>query len=281
MIADGIHENVSFEEYLKIEAINASSLRHASRSMAHVRAALDGLIESDTKKTRFGTLVHTLALEPASLDERYVMDPGPERFPTKDGASSENYRATKAFKDWAKEQLGRLIISAEELAQAKRCVEAVKIHPESAALFGEPGQSECTIVWEDPATGVRCKARIDWLTSVIVDLKTTQDASRFETSIMSWHYDVQAAFYRRGILAITGELRGVALVAVESEQPHGVRAAEVDPEEINRADMMINEWLGKVRVCQESGVWSGYEPTPFWRMPRVREVVAAEETATF
>lgn len=267
----GVYPGVPFEDYVRIEAINASSLVYARQSMGHVRAALDGKLGCETKATKLGSLVHTLVLEPLTFDGRYVIEPDDlSVFRTGKGEISKTPRSTSAYSDWVKAQAPRIVLTAEENAEAALCAAAVLEHADARRLLTADGVREVVIVWVDQATGVRCKIRVDWLGDFVADLKTTASVSEFEWSIGNYDYDVKGAFYRRGVAAATGTSKDVALVAVETSGYPAVRASILDPSDLDEADTLIDKWLEDVRICEMSGHWPGPESPAVWRCRRRR-----------
>jgi hypothetical protein len=55
------------------------------------------------------------------------------------------------------------------------------------------------------------------------------------------------------------------LIAVESDEPFGVRAAPFDDLQMDEADARIDSYLEQVRTCQLSDVWPSYESPTTWR----------------
>lgn len=104
---------------------------------------------------------------------------------------------------------GKVPLLPKEKAQVDAMAEAIRQHPDAGTLFA-PGMGvpERSIYWTDPATGVRCRVRPDWLiirpdVTVIVDLKTTTDANPDACSkaIESYSYHQQGALYIDGVQA--------------------------------------------------------------------------------
>lgn len=273
----GIYPGIPFDEYLTIKAVNSSALRLARKSMAHVKAALDGKIGVESKATDFGTLVHTLVLEPATFEYLYVIDPGAEAFRTAKGEVSKNYRNTSAFSEWAKTQAGKEIVTPEDLARARAAAAAVAANPRACELLSiddETAEAEVTVIWDDD--GALCKARVDRLGRYIADLKTTADASEFERSIGKYDYGIQAAFYRRGVQRALGIELDFAIVAVESTEPHGVRAAPMLNMDLDAMAPVVERYLTDVRRCMLADTWTGYESPEAWTIPEWSQERAEE-----
>ena len=108
-------------------------------------------------------------------------------------------------KRWVAEQkaAGKECVSAKHLQAAKdMCEEVHKLPDFQRAIDG--AQFETSIVWTDPDTGLRCKARLDvWQphTGQIADAKKVSRSAhpdKFEREVWYYRYHCQAAFYRDG-----------------------------------------------------------------------------------
>src|SRR5688572_27676231 len=68
MNSPGIHYDLSFADYARIPALNSSVLKWGhppSGSMLHLKAAIDGEIETeDSRDRKFGRALHVRLLEP-------------------------------------------------------------------------------------------------------------------------------------------------------------------------------------------------------------------------
>ena len=104
---------------------------------------------------------------------------------------------------------GKVPLLPKEKKQVDEMAAAVRRHKDAGPLLA-PGMGipERSIYWTDPATGVRCRVRPDWLIvrpeiTAIVDLKTTTDANPEACSkaIESYSYHQQGALYVDGVQA--------------------------------------------------------------------------------
>jgi exodeoxyribonuclease VIII len=157
---------------------------------------------------------------------------------------------------------------------------AIYAHPAAAMLLGLPGKAEQTFMWTDAATGLECKCRPDWMTddgSIVVDLKTTEDASPagFKKSIANYRYHVQAAFYLHSLEQATGVCpEQFIFIAVEKKPPHAVAVYAADPEMIKTGWHTAERDLDAIAQCRKLNRWPGYneaiEPIslPPWMRPR-------------
>lgn len=104
---------------------------------------------------------------------------------------------------------GKVPLLPKEKQQVDDMAAAIRQHPLAGPLFAPgSGIAERSLYWTDPATGVRCRVRPDWLKqlpgmTLAVDLKTTKDASPDAVSraIRDYSYHQQDAFYTDGIWA--------------------------------------------------------------------------------
>jgi PDDEXK-like uncharacterized protein DUF3799 len=130
---------------------------------------------------------------------------------------------------------GKTMISCADFDRIAGCTEALKSEPRLAKVL-EEGRPEVECFWQDPETGVDCKCRFDWLSNVILDLKTFQQKARksIDESVADaiwWEgYLKQGWFYTEGEMlerlktVPSTVIRKPFLFAfVESELPHEVR----------------------------------------------------------
>ena len=85
---------------------------------------------------------------------------------------------------------------------------------------------EIAIVWDDPETGLRCKARIDFVSeydgwTVVGDLKSSINAApkQWARAVANYGYHRQAAFYLDGCNAISPHDRLFAWIIQEKDDP--------------------------------------------------------------
>lgn len=270
--APGIYENVSFADYLAWDCISNSSLQAALRSMLHYQQRQPS---EETPAMRLGTLCHTGRLEPSAIYWRYVVMPDLTVGLLNDaGQPYDNPRATKAYKqrvaEFTKQHAAKQIVTQEEFDRMVGVVSALDRNRMSHDWFTATGPVELSVVWEDPVTGLRCKGRMDkWASSygVVVDLKTTRDCLRFAAQIADRHYHRQGAMYVDGLKAATGATARFAMVAVESEPPHGVMAAPLRQADLERGRDEYRCLLKQIAEARNRGVWPGYSNPAEWCLP--------------
>jgi exodeoxyribonuclease VIII len=173
---------------------------------------------------------------------------------------------------------------------------AVHGHPAAAYLLSLPGKAETTHMWTDEATGLQCKCRPDWLVddgSLIVDLKTTEDASPagFRKSIANFRYHVQASWYLDGLEHATGRRpEQFIFICVEKKPPHAVAVYAADVEMVAAGQVTATRDMLLLAECRDADYWPAYSDQietislPPWMRPRPDgsvPMVAPEQIETF
>lgn len=158
------------------------------------------------------------------------------------------------------------------------------------------GAPEQTLVWGE-AGDVWCRARLDWMEMspglIVTDLKSTgQSANPFGLGrkIADMGYDVQAAFYRRGLKALgleDGRRPATFRFAFfEDEPPYALSVCELDAMSMDWAHRKVERAIAAWRMSMQSGRWSGYPPMiarlelPAWSLAQAAEAeISAEQTS--
>jgi exodeoxyribonuclease VIII len=247
MMAELIH-NLPFADYLAIDAVSNSGLKHFARSPAHYRHAIANQKPS-TPTQALGTHVHGLLLEPDAY--RYAVAP------TVDKRTKAGKAELSAFISASK---GAHVVSEEQHALALAMRNAVFAQPYARALFGAI-QPEVTAIWE--RDGIKRKARFDIVQNeypVIVDLKTAAeaDATGFARSAGRYRYHWQACWYAQAADACGLGERPMVFIVVESEPPHGVALYQLDRDAIDAANYRIDRLLEQFAECRERDDWPAY-----------------------
>ncbi|MFH8804107.1 PD-(D/E)XK nuclease-like domain-containing protein [Streptomyces sp. NPDC017936] len=187
-------------------------------------------------------------------------------------------------------EAGQVPLLAKEWEQVQAMVAAVRQHPQAGPLFAGKGIAERSIYWTDPATGIRCRVRPDWLKllpalTLCVDYKTTTDASPavVQKAIEKYSYHQQDALYCDGIHAAGLAPHGVRFLFVFQQKapPYLVTVRELTDgdREIGRAR---NERALRIYAdCERAGMWPDWTgPTddiPFINLPTWAAIRQTEE----
>ena len=254
---------MTFAEYLEIEAVNWSTLKEARRSPLHYRHRVENPKE-DTTRLALGRATHTAVFEP----DRFLLD-----YALFTGAR----RAGKEWDECCKANRGKTILKAEEYATCLAMRDAVRSHPVAGPALAPPGEAEKVLTWEDPKTGLPCKARLDWWrVGLLSDLKTTVDVSprRFGMVAERMGYHGQMAFYRAGLIANGLDAPPPRIIAVEAAPPHDVAVFRLDDDTLYAGEALVAELLALVAAGRFSGKWPGQcqeeiaLELPVWAFPQ-------------
>jgi hypothetical protein len=204
----------------------------------------------------FGSAVHQLALG----------DPE-DRLLIVDAATWRGKEAASA-KAEARAQ-GLIPVLARSMKDIRATAEAVRSHPLASRLFSD-GQPEASLFWTDPATGVRCKCRLDWLPDnrtgrvILTDLKTSRsaDPQTWAKSAADYTYHQQAANNLDGVRAL-GITKHAAFrfVVVETRPPYLLSVVELDDEALALGAALNHQARLIYKQCTDSGEWPGYAET--------------------
>ena len=247
------HQGLSNEAYHALPAVSPSQLKVLARSPLHFfdqYRAEDRERPEPTPAMLLGTALHTAVLEPELWDSTIAVPPH-----TFD-------RRTKVGKELAvefeRQSAGKIVLSPDDAAQVKRMANAVRTHPAAKFLLDLPGRREASYTWTDAATGLACKTRPDWHSDdrrIVVDVKTTIDASRveFAKSMANFDYHVQAAWNQTAL-----DAEQFITIAVEKARPFAVAVYPVSGAVIAAGQRRIDAAMTLLAECQASGKWPGY-----------------------
>ena len=244
--------------YRAMPGLNKSSIEQILRCPLEYKLGLETPTEA-TPAMAFGTIVHSMILEPETVDSLYhVMQ------------ASATTKAGKAERAQAIEE-GKTIVSAADFAKAKAMQARVQAHPAASWLLGLPGHSEVSMFWEMQTEDGRtrqCKARADAIAHVpgageiIIDLKTHSGAvspAEIEKTVARFGYHRQAAWYADGYERITGRpCVGFYFIFISTAAPYLVTAGKMGDEAqaVGWGDCLKAEKI--LHECEESGKWPGY-----------------------
>ena len=245
------YSNLPASEYHSWDALSASGAKMLLRSPAHYLAAKEKEREP-TPAMKFGTLVHAMVLEPETVDAEFIAQPKLDKRTTAGKQQAELFAATNA---------GKTIVDFDDFQRAQRVAESVRSHHLYNDLL-KGASVEQSFRWEQH--GVPCKARMDAIQGpVIVDLKTTQDASPdgFARTLASLKYYVQAAHYLDGYMHETGmEAKDFIFIAVETEAPFAIGIYNLDMVALEAGRHKMALAAEAYKASQSMTAWKGYAP---------------------
>lgn len=256
------HSAMSINRYLELPGESASAIKDMITSPLLYRWRRDhGRPDADA--LRVGRAAHTAVFEPHLFAEGYVVWRGKVRR----GHKWDAFRV---------EHQRRTILTPPQYETALQIGGAVRSHPIARALLDDQGEAELAITWTHQRTGLACKARLDWLCSALVDLKTTRDPSpaMFASQVARLGYHVQLAVYGAAVAALGMESRRPKLIAVQNVPPHDVVVYDVPDDVLVIGEQKAESALDLIASCRDAGAWPGiarYEELtlrlPAWATP--------------
>lgn len=188
----------------------------------------------------------------------------PESLLASNGAASTS--AAKIFIAEAREA-GLIPLKQAEIDEIDAISESVLAHPGAKSLLEQEGDSEASVFATDPDTGVRMRARFDFLPDftvddpVAVDLKTGLDASAegFAKTAAQHRYDIQQEWYLLTYGLATGDFSlQMSFITVEKTPPYLVGVYRLGLDFQQMAHKQVLRALATFKACTENDLWPGY-----------------------
>lgn len=299
LVPDGIHHLLDEKVYRRDPAIAISDLKEMNISPAHFWSKkFGGYRTEQTAAQATGTLTHLSILEPDEYSKRTVLEPvDAPRKPTAaqinaKKPSEETIAAIKWWDDWNKENAGKTILSAEELAQISGITNGVYMNPDAVELMAG-AKKEVAMFKTIVVNGqrIRIKGKADIIcdpkgknATVIADIKTVDrgyaNPDDFAYSIKKWGYAQQAAWYidlynalTCGDDPFTTEVKkdGWVFIVAEKLPPYVTITLALDPMAIETGRVINQRHLATLAECFKTGVWErplhgkrGFVTIPEW-----------------
>jgi len=185
---------------------------------------------------------------------------------------------------------GGIPLKQAEMDQVEGMAAALRAHPLAGPLLAPgTGLAEQSLYWTDPATGVRCRVRPDWLKqlpglTLAVDYKSCADASptAVSRSIRDYSYHQQDAFYIDGIQAVLApEQVRFVFVFQSKTAPYLITVRELQQQDRDIGRARNDRALRIYAECTATGIWPDWTgPTteiPQIGMPSWDTIRQAEE----
>lgn len=152
--------------------------------------------------------------------------------------------------------------AAEVTAMVAAARDQLAAHRADPPLFAD-GRAEQTLVWQEG--DITCRARLDWLRddrAAIDDYKTTgrsaNPAAYSGRTLYELGRDVQAAFYLRGVRALTGAEAAFRWAIQETTPPYALSVVAPGPAVLALAGKKVEYAIHRWRQCLDSGQWPGF-----------------------
>jgi len=181
-----------------------------------------------------------------------------------------------------------------QMDQVEEMAAAARRDPVAGPLLAEgTGEPEVSFFWIDGPTGVHCRARLDYLSSlytkdgrlIILDYKSCRSAApaKIERAILDHGYHMQAPHLIDAVVN-TGHAEDAVVLFIfqEKEPPYLVTVVEPHPISAVWVGRELNDKARRVFAkCSAANVWPGYASDiveidlPIWEQQRMQRVVNA------
>lgn len=273
-VTPGVYPSMPAVQYHALDGASNSRLTQLMRSPAHLKAYL-AEPKKDTTALRIGRAAHSAILEPDDFDASFTVADRCQAITKAGGQCNNSGLAFHSDLGWlcgvhTKNVPGefdsrRIIVPPADYAMCVGIRDSVLASASACALLSGDGDAELTLVWDDVASGVRCKGRLDRhaphiSSGCIVDVKTTRDASRreFERAIFSHGYHRQGALYLDGAKANGLAAEHFVIIAVEKEPPYAVAVYRLTEGAIDAGREQLASLLARYADCVERNEWPSY-----------------------
>ena len=257
-----IYKDIPNEDYHAGVGISSSYIRRFGQSQLH---AIEHKQES-SPNLKFGTASHALLVE------------GQEAF-DKEVRVITGSPYTKAYKEEKAdyEEQGFIVLKESE-AEIIHNMKDSMVYEGNAYLNAKGKIAEASIYWHED--DVLCKCRPDLMCPplnepnsdnkiVIVDYKTTVSCEpfAFNKSVKKYGYDMQAAWYRRGLLMAGYDVEDFMFIAQEKVHPYASKVFRITKEQIDFGWTMMENYLEEYKEYQKG------KPLTIYNSPNVVDLV--------
>jgi len=244
------------EYYGDWEYTTNSQLGYVKRSPANYWKMRNGA-KIDGAALRFGSLVHTMILEPEKVANNFVVFNPDERPEADKGMTSKINKAWKMQMDLDCKEGRKTLMTMVQMKLALTLQEKLYACPEVMEVLNNC-DTEVPKMWTDLNTMSKCKGKADIVMkggTTLVDIKTTgKDVKDFERSAYNFDYHRQAAFYMDGFGATE-----FVFIVIESNAPHQIGIFTCSEDFIDKGRHEYIELLEqKQKYCETAKVANSY-----------------------
>lgn len=245
-------------DYLsKTDYISSHGLMNILRSPFHYKKLLERK-DPPTKSMIIGSAFHSLLLEPEVFYEQCAVFTKP--YPDKTMSNKANKEAFEELKmgNFAetilmKDDYNTILNMAEEVNKVKGARDLLKLK----------GEVEESIYLEVDKIKIKIRPDKYCKDGILIDVKTTKNAhpDAFRRDCLTYHYDLQLAFYADMLEKVTGtEFKDVFIIAVENNYPYACQVYNCS--EIGFIDIGRTRYQKAMEIykeCLKSNKFPGYE----------------------
>ena len=257
-----IYKDIPNEDYHAGVGISSSYIRRFGQSQLH---AIEHKQES-SPNLKFGTASHALIVEGQEAFDKEV------RVLT-GSPYTKTYKEEKA----EYEEQGFIVLKESEVETIQSMKDNM-VYEGNAYLDAKGKIAEASVYWYED--DILCKCRPDMMCPplkepnsdnkiVIVDYKTTISCEpfAFNKSVKKYGYDMQAAWYRRGLLMAGYDVEDFMFIAQEKVHPYASKVFRITKEQIDFGWTMMENYLEEYKEYQKG------KPLTIYNSPNVVDLV--------
>ena len=254
--------DISAENYHAINAISSSLLKAARKSAAHYAEAVSEAKKPIGDKSKpspilvFGRLLHSMVFEPSKTAFEF------EKMPDARANSNE-------YKNAEESAIGALKtpIKASAWEDAELVAKAARATPSALPmLYHHSAVCEKSILFYIENELFRARPDLlippcdEYPSGLILDLKTTEDASpeAFSRSCWSYAYHIQAWLYCEAFEAFFGSRPDFYFLAVEKSAPYASGVYKASAEMLAVGKIEAETCIERIVRCKNAGVYPAY-----------------------
>jgi len=273
-----IYEDMHFDQYKKLDALNNSSLKDFDYSPLFYKFKKDNPSES-TKAMNFGTMAHKWILERDDFESEYAIVKDEDALLYKsylDKLPDLNVcmfidkmnRNTKAYKEIVAQNPDRIILWKEQEEEVCKAHELFNYINKRILLWESDyndlktldleikGRNELTVTFEH--LGLKCKARFDSIVDdSIYDVKTSANPYNFQLDVNKYKYYMQVGFYWIAYRkTFEKDPKAFNFVVVPSKMPfNDIATHPMDEDYVKWCIGFVEEKMREFKQCKEKNFW--------------------------
>ena len=255
---------MSFADYANIDAVNASTLlTYWGVTPAEARY-IQTRGDDDTTAKTVGSATHAAILEPDTFEQTFATQPSAAGLGFGDFRTRESRQKRDA---WLAEHEDCVTITSAEYQAAIAMRDGVRRDKFLAGLLTSPGKNELTLLWTDEESGLKCKARLDRITTyrgwnTLIDVKTTRalDDYSLQKSIAMYHYHIRMCWYLDALQLCFDDKKEIRvfLLWVLNKPPYIGRVTEFEDDGLREGRMQYQRLFKLHADCLAANSWPGY-----------------------